>query len=80
MHIVVRILVCPIICRLHIRIRIRKSYDNLEILLIQHFLLTTQTPPLARGKGSGEFGQNPWASVKEFPCTNQIAALCQSYD
>ena len=32
------------------------------------------------GKGSGELGQNPWACAEEFPRTNEIVALAQSYD
>ena len=37
-------------------------------------------PHLQGGKGSGEFGQNPWAFTEEFPCANEITALAQSHD
>ena len=49
-----------------------------EVSHMIHFLTARQIvsypdSTLSRAKGSGEFGQNPWASAEEFPRANQIA-------
>ena len=43
----------------------------------QHLLYNSLVPRphLQGGKGSGEFGQNPWACAEEFPRANEIAGL-----
>ena len=56
---------------------------HMHLTMTWLFLVSFPDPTLCEGKGSGDFGQNPWSSwrpMEEFVRANQIAALAQSYD